>query len=270
VARLPLSTPVQSLSGRIALVTGAGRGIGRSLAHGLAQAGAVVVGISRSEAEVSAVADEIGARGGRAEARRCDVADEEQVAALMSWLGERFGRLDVLVNNAALRMIHVGSPTSYLTTVDELTIPDWDRMLAVNLRGPFLTCKLALPLLRLASRASVINISAGGGADGQPGRAPYCVSKFGLEALTQCVSAEWKADNIAVNSLAPGVSVLTDELKNELRRQNPSLRHARPDMMVPALLFLANARATDFTGHRIVAWEWLQSNGLGGWEHWTA
>ena len=259
-----------SLHDSVALVTGAGRGIGRALALGLAEAGATVVAVSRSEAEVAAVAEEARAFGGQAEARPCDVADEGQVTALLGWLGERFGRLDVLVNNAALRMIHVGDPTSYLTSVEELAIEEWDRMLAVNLRGPFLTCKLALSLLRQAGRASVINISAGGGADGQPGRTPYCVSKFGLEALTQCLAAEWKDDNIAVNSLAPGVSVLTDELKIELRRHNPTLRHARPEMMVPPLLFLANAQATEFTGRRVVAWEWLQSNGLGEWEQWAA
>jgi len=188
----------------------------------------------------------------------------------MSWIGERFSRLDVLVNNAALRMIHVGAPDSYFTTVDELTVPEWDRMLAVNLRGPFLTSKLALPLLRAAGAASIVNISAGGGAEGQPGRTPYCVSKFGLEALTQCLAAEWKADNIAVNSLAPGVSVLTDDLKLELRRSNPGLKHAQPEMMVPPLLFLATASAAEFTGWRIVAWDWLEANGQGGWERWAA
>lgn len=188
----------------------------------------------------------------------------------MDWLGEGFGRLDVLVNNAALRMIHVGDPTSYLTPVEELTIPEWDRMLGVNLRGPFLTCKLALPLLRAAGRANIVNISAGGGADGQPGRTPYCVSKFGLEALTQCLAAEWKTDDIAVNSLAPGVSVFTDQLKIELRRKNPELRHAKPEMMVPPALFLAQVAAAEFTGQRVVAWDWLDTQGQGGWDRWAA
>lgn len=269
MARLPLSAD-KSLDGRVALVTGAGRGIGRALAVGLARAGAAVVCVSRTESEVAGAAEDIRSEGGLAEARSCDVADEAQVSSLMDWIGKRFGRLDVLVNNAALRMIHVGDPASYTTIIEQLTIPEWDRMLAVNLRGPFLTCKLGLPLLRKSGSASVINISAGGGAEGQPGRAPYCVSKFGLEALTQCLAAEWRADNIAANSLAPGVSVMTDELKIELRRKNPHLRHARPEMMVPAALFLANVRAHQLTGRRIVAWDWLRDNGLGGWERWAA
>jgi 3-oxoacyl-[acyl-carrier protein] reductase len=258
------------LHDRVALVTGAGRGIGRALAMGLAENGATVIAVSRSEAQVAAVADEIRDHGGSAEARRCDVADQAEVGALMEWIGQHSGHLDVLVNNAALRMIHVGSPTSYLTSVEELTIEEWDRMLAVNLRGPFLTSKLAQPLLRRAGSASLINISAGGGAEGQAGRAPYCVSKFGLEALTQCLAAEWKADNIAVNSLAPGVSVFTDELKVELRRQNPARRHARPEVMVPPLLFLAGVQAQELTGQRIVAWDWLETHSMGGWERWDA
>lgn len=251
-------------------MTGAGRGIGRALAFGLAEAGATVVGVARTEQQVAAVAKDIRAGGGQAEARRCDVAAEADVAGLMGWLADRFGKLDVLVNNAGLRMIHVGSHASYLTPVEELTVEEWDRMLAVNLRGPFLTCRLALTLLRQSGSASVINVSAGGGAEGQPGRTPYCVSKFGLEALTQCLAAEWKADNIAVNSLAPGVSVLTDELKVELKRKNPSLQHARPEVMTPPVLFLAQIRAADFTGRRVIAWDWLQSRGLGGWERWAA
>jgi NAD(P)-dependent dehydrogenase (short-subunit alcohol dehydrogenase family) len=265
-----LSLTDTPLAGRVALVTGAGRGIGRALALALADAGATVVAVSRTEDQVAAVAKEVRCRGGQAEARRCDVADDGQVAALMDFVGQRFGKLDVLVNNAGLRMIHVGSPTSYLTSVEELTIAEWDAMLAVNLRGPFLTCKLALPLLRQAGAASVVNISAGGGAEGQPGRTPYCVSKFGLEALTQCLAAEWRADDIAVNSLAPGVSVLTDELKLEMRRRDPSLKHARPEMMAPPALFLAQAKAADFSGRRVVAWDWLREHDMGGWERWAA
>ncbi|MGH2520591.1 MAG: SDR family NAD(P)-dependent oxidoreductase, partial [Chloroflexota bacterium] len=267
----PLTGPAETpLRDRVALVTGAGRGIGRALALGLADAGARVIGVARTEAEVTAVANDIRSRGGQAEARRCDVANAGEVGELMNWVDQQFGQLDVMVNNAALRMIHVGSPTSYFTPAEELTIEEWDRMLAVNLRGPFLTSKLALPLLRKAGSASVINISSGGGTSAQAGRTPYCVSKFGLEALTQCLAAEWQADNIAVNSLAPGVSVLTDAIKLDMRRENPSLRHARPEMMVPPLLFLAQAQAAQITGQRIVAWEWLQTHGLGAWDRWAA
>jgi 3-oxoacyl-[acyl-carrier protein] reductase len=252
---------IPELKDRVAVITGAGRGIGPALASAFAAEGAQVVAVSCTKAEL----ESLGVPN-----RVCNVADAGQVTDLADWLEQQHGRVDVLVNNGGLRMIHVGSRGGYKTSVEELPIEDWDRMLAVNLRGPFLTCKLLLPLLRRAGRASVINISAGGGAAGEPGRAPYCASKFGLEALTQCLAAEWRPYNIAVNSLAPGVSVLTDEIKREMRRKDPSLKHASPDMMAPPALFLAQQDASGVTGQRIVAWDWLREHDLGGWERWLA
>lgn len=258
-----------SLAGRVAVVTGAGRGIGRALTLGLAAEGARVIGISRTQGELEEVITHAGGRG-QVAARVCDVADAAAVSELASWLETRYGKVDILVNNAALRMIHVGSQSGYRVPVEDLSVEDWDRMLAVNLRGPFLMCKLLLPLLRRAGAASVINISAGGGAAGEAGRAPYCASKFGLEALTQSLAIEWRADNIAVNTLSPGVSVLTDPIKVDMRRANPGLRHALPEAMTPPLIWLAQQQASDMTGQRIVAWQWLREHDQGGWERWAA
>ena len=255
---------------RTCLVTGAGRGIGRALAIGLAAHGAEVVAVSRTLPEVEAVAREIRQAHGAAQARGCDVASEEAVSALAAWLEQQYGRLDVLVNNAGLRMIHIGDPTSYVTPVLELAVAEWDRMLAVNLRGPFLTCRLLGPLLQRPDRASVINVSAGGGLRGEAGRAPYCASKFGLEGLTQSLAAEWRPLNIAANTLSPGVSILTDAIKLELRKENPILRYARPEMMVPPAVFLAQQDATGVTGRHVNAFEWVQEHGLGGWDQWAA
>jgi 3-oxoacyl-[acyl-carrier protein] reductase len=258
------------LAGRVALVTGAGRGIGRALAVGFAAEGAAIVAVSRTADEVQAVAREIRRAGGAAEACVCDVASEDAVRALAEWLAQQYGRLDVLVNNAGLRMIHVGDPTSYVTPVLELTVEEWDRMLAVNLRGPFLTCRLLGPLLQRPGRASVINVSSGGGLRGEAGRAPYCASKFGLEGLTQSLAAEWRPLNIAVNTLSPGVSILTDPIKLELRKENPALRYARPEMMVPPAVFLAQQDAAGVSGRQVNAFEWVQEHALGGWERWEA
>jgi len=252
-----------TLAGKVAVVTGAGRGIGRALAEGLASEGLQVIGISRTARELDTV-------NGLAAPRVCDVADEAAVAQLAVWLEQQYGRVDVLVNNAGLRMIHVGSRAGYRVPVEDLPVEDWDRMIAVNLRGPFLMCKLLLQLLRKAGAASVVNISAGGGAQGEPGRAPYCASKFGVEALTQSLAAEWRDDNIAVNSLSPGMSVLTDAIKVRMRQANPELRHARPEAMVPPLIWLVQQPAADVTGQRIVAWDWLRDHGQGGWERWAA
>jgi NAD(P)-dependent dehydrogenase (short-subunit alcohol dehydrogenase family) len=260
----------EELRGRVAVVTGAGRGIGRALAVGLAAHGAHVVAVSRTASEVAAVADEIRARGGQAESRRCDVASEAEVRALADWISGQFGQLHVLVNNAALRMIHVGDPTSYQTAVLDLTVEEWDRMLAVNLRGPFLMSKLLAPILQATGRGSIVNISAGAGKRGEAGRAPYAASKFGLEGLTQSLALEWQPLNIAVNTLSPGVSILTDALKLDLRATNPSLRYARPEVMVPPTIFLAQQDGQGVTGQHVDAWQWVQQQGLGGWDQWEA
>ena len=91
-----------------------------------------------------------------------------------------------------------------------------------------------------------------------------------MEALTQSLAAEWRDDNIAVNSLSPGMSVLTDAIKVRMRQANPELRHARPEAMVPPLIWLVQQPAADVTGQRIVAWDWLRDHGQGGWERWAA
>jgi NAD(P)-dependent dehydrogenase (short-subunit alcohol dehydrogenase family) len=119
-------------------------------------------------------------------------------------------------------MIHLGKRDSYLVSFSEITIEDWDKMVATNLRGPFLVVKICLPLLVKAGAASIINISAGGGKRGMAGRVPYCASKFGLEGLTQSLAEEFRSLNIAVNSLSPGrLSILTDAVKRDELKKNP-------------------------------------------------
>jgi NAD(P)-dependent dehydrogenase (short-subunit alcohol dehydrogenase family) len=266
---------MSDVGGLVALITGAGRGIGRALALCFAEAGAQVIGVARTPADLEQVEADIRARGGTAWMRVCDVSAVAAVAALREEIEARHGRLDVLVNNAGLRMLHVGQTTSYpyRTDVVDLAIDDWDRMLAVNLRGPFLTCKLLASLLFAAGRASVINISSGGGKTGMGGRAPYCASKFGLEGLSQSLAEEWRPHNVAVNTLSPGVSVLTDDLKLDADRGDPRpRRHARPELLVPPCLYLArqDVQAGGLTGARLEAFEWVQQAGLGGWERWDA
>lgn len=260
----------EALAGRVVLITGAGRGIGRALALGFATAGAEVIGVARTGADLEAVSDTIRTSGGQAHTMTVDVSSEADVQRLQRWIRDRFGRLDVLVNNAALRMIHVGDPHRYTKPLLDLRVEDWDRMLAVNLRGPFLMCRILGELLQAPGRASMINVSAGAGVRGQAGRTPYSVSKFGLEGLTQCLAAEWHELNIAVNSLSPGVSVFTDALKLEPDQRGPDRPYARPELLVPPAVFLAQQDARSLTGARIEAFAWVQEHGLGGWERWAA
>lgn len=259
------------LDGKIALITGAGRGIGEALALGFAKEGAHVIVVSRTPAEIEATAREARAAGGRALAIRADVSNADDVQRMADQVSQRFGRLDVLINNAALRMNQLGKKDSYTIPFANLTIADWDAAINVNLRGPFLCIKACLPLMREGGSGSIINISAGGGKRGMAGRVPYCASKFGLEALTQCLALEFQADDIAVNSLSPGKhSVLTDQEKINQLEGNAELIFMRPQIMVPPALFLALQNGRGTTGKHIEALQWVDQNNFGGIENWRA
>jgi 3-oxoacyl-[acyl-carrier protein] reductase len=259
------------LAGKIALVTGAGRGIGKAIALAFARDGADIVAVSRTKEEIDATAHEAKALGREALAIPADVSRDVDVAMLAAAVEQRFGRLDVLVNNAALRMIHLGKRDSYLIPLEALSIEDWDRTIAVNLRGSFLCAKLFLPLLKKAGAASIINISAGGGKRGMPGRLPYCASKFGLEGLTQSLAAELKSFNIAVNSLSPGaISILTDREKIDELKKNPDQLFMRPEIMAAPALFLARQDGGGLTGAHVEALQWIRDNGFGDIEDWKA
>jgi len=257
------------LDGKIALITGAGRGIGKALAIGFARAGAHVVLVSRTLTEIEATARESEAFGNQALVVRADVSQPNDVRRMAEILANRFGRLDILINNAALRMNQLGDRSSYYIPFVNLTLEDWDSAINVNLRGPFLCIKECLPLLRDRASGSIINISAGAGKKGIAGRVPYCASKFGVEALTQCLALEFQSYNIAVNSLSPGKhSILTDPEKLIQLKDNPGLLYLRPEIMVPPALFLARQNGLGVTGQHLEATEWISQNNRGTIEDW--
>ena len=257
------------LNGKVAVITGAGRGIGKAIAIGFAREGAEIVAVSRTLSEIEETAREVIAVGSGAFAVQADVSRLEDVHSVAEQVQNRFGRLDILVNNAALRMNHLGKRDSYTIRFTELTIEDWDSAINVNLRGPFLCIRELLPLIRKSGSGSIINISAGGGKRGMAGRVPYCASKFGLEGLTQSLALEFGPFKIAVNSLSPGKhSVLTDEEKRQQIKENPDVVFMRPEMMVPAAVFLALQNGFGITGQHIEALEWLAQNGSGEIEQW--
>lgn len=256
-------------NGKIVLVTGAGRGIGKAIALGFAKAGAHVVAVSRTQNEIEATVREAETGNRKSLAIKADISQPQDVQRMKDEVRKRFGRLDVLVNNAALRMNQLGRKDSYFIPFTELSLDDWDAAMSVNLRGPFLCIKECLPLIRNSGAGSIINISAGGGKKGIAGRVPYCASKFGLEGLTQCLALEFKPYDIAVNSLSPGkYSVLTDQEKLDQLKANPDLIFMRPDMMVPPALFLAAQNSRGTSGQHIEAYQWLMQNNHGGVEDW--
>ncbi|HMA80581.1 MAG TPA: SDR family oxidoreductase, partial [Candidatus Binatia bacterium] len=200
---------------------------------------------------------------------KADISQPQDVQRMTDEVRKRFGRLDILVNNAALRMNQLGRKDSYFIPFTKLSLDDWDAAMSVNLRGPFLCIKECLPLIRNSGAGSIINISAGGGKKGIAGRVPYCASKFGLEGLTQCLALEFKPYDIAVNSLSPGkYSVLTDQEKLDQLKANPDLIFMRPDMMVPPTLFLAAQNGGGTSGQHIEAYQWITQNNHGRVEDW--
>jgi len=256
-------------NGKIVLVTGAGRGIGKAIALGFAKAGAHVVAVARTQNEIEATVREAETGNRKSLAIKADISQPQDVQRMTDEVRKRFGRLDVLVNNAALRMNWLGRKDSYFIPFTELSLDDWDAAMSVNLRGPFLCIKECLPLIRNSGAGSIINISAGGGKKGIAGRVPYCASKFGLEGLTQCLALEFKPYDIAVNSLSPGkYSVLTDQEKLDQLKANPDLIFMRPDMMVPPALFLASQNSRGTSGQHIEAFQWIAQNSHGGVEDW--
>lgn len=190
---------MKSLKNQVALVTGGGRGIGAATAAALARKGAHAIVASRTEAELSATIARLHDVGLSASALALDVADETAVETAFGAIAAEFGRLDILVNNAA--MLLSGS-------FADMALSDWDRVMAVNLRGAMLCALRAFRLMReQQSGGAIVNVSSLGGVPGTekfPGYAAYTVSKFALTGLTEALAAEGKDRNIRVNGVAPG------------------------------------------------------------------
>ncbi len=226
----------------IALITGGGRGIGAATAEALARKGAHVIVASRTEAELIATVTRLRAAGLGASWQVLDVADDAAVDAAFDRIAAEFGRLDMLVNNAAI--IASGA-------FAEMTMADWDRLMAVNLRGAVLCARRAFRLMRERG-GSIVNVSSLGGVPGTekfPGYAAYTVSKFALTGLTEALAVEGKACNIRVNGVAPG-AVDTDML----RKAAPHLRtRTTPADVAKVIAFLCDtAESGCMTGATLV------------------
>jgi NAD(P)-dependent dehydrogenase (short-subunit alcohol dehydrogenase family) len=184
------------LSGKVSIVTGGGRGIGRAIALGYAAEGAAVVVSGTNEQNLAEVAGLINQGGGRSLACAADVADESAVKNLVSKTLAEFGRLDILVNNAG-----IAGPTSPIVQLDA---DEWERTIAVNLTGAFLCTKHALPPMIEQLSGRIINITSVGGLKGYALRSPYSASKWGMLGLTKTTALEVGRYNITANAIAPG------------------------------------------------------------------
>ena len=226
------------LSGRAAIVTGAGRGIGRATAITLAREGAWVVLAARTGSDLEWVKAQIeqeagSTRGGRPStlAVPSDVADETAVRDLVRSAAETYGRLDILVNNAG---IAVKRPLA------ETTTQEWDRVMAVNARGPFLLCREAMPLLKESGWGYIINIASVVGKKGYAGQGAYTASKHALMGLTKVLAHEVKADGIRVHAICPG-GVATDMSALTRPDLDPTVLMS-PEDIADIILFLVTRR----------------------------
>jgi len=234
-----------SLKDRVALVTGASQGIGRATSLALAQAGARVAAAARNADKLAEVVAEIAAAGGEGMAVKMDVADGEQVKSGFRQVIDKFGRLDILVNNAAI-------------TRDGLAVRmkqgDWDAVLRTNLTGAHLCAQQAMAVMMRARYGRIINVTSVVAETGNPGQANYVAAKAGLIGLTRALALEIASRNITVNAVAPGfiVSPMTDvlpkDVKDALLARLPLGRMGCDAEVAAVVVFLASEEAGYITG----------------------
>ena len=235
-----------SLEGQVALVTGSSRGIGAAIARRLAQAGAkIALNYNASIAAATEVMDSINADGGDAMMIAGDVADEFQVEQTIKAVITRFGRVDILINNAGIHRDRL---------LLRMTPADFDEVLQVNLRGAFLCTKYVMPHLIRQHYGRVVNMSSVVGLTGNPGQANYAAAKAGLIGFTKAVAREVASRNVTVNAVAPGyiatgmVEDLTDDQRSQILERIPMGRFGTSEDIAETILFLSSKGAGYLTG----------------------
>ncbi len=243
------------LDGRVAIITGGGHGIGKAYAVRLAAEGAKVVIAELDGDAASAVATELTAQGFDVFTVQTDVANEASVNNMAAQTITQFGRIDVLVNNAA---IFATVPMSR-SPFDEITIEEWDRMMSVNVKGTWLASRAVVPQMRKQAYGKIINVSSSTALKGSPSRIHYVTSKAGILGFTKTLANEVGKDGICVNCVAPG-STLSEENPNDdilkMRAQAANARALKrvqtPDDLTGAVVFFASADSDFITGQTLV------------------
>jgi NAD(P)-dependent dehydrogenase (short-subunit alcohol dehydrogenase family) len=231
------------LAGKVAMITGGGRGIGRAIALSFAAEGASVVVSGRTSSEIKEVAREVEKQGRKSLALQADVSREEDVKNMIGETVKVFERVDILVNNAATNLPY--------RNVTDLTLAEWNRVLEVNLTGPFLCCRAVLPTMIRQRSGKIINISSIGGRYGAAGRSPYRSSKAALLQFTYCLAAEVKQYGIDVNAICPGPT--ETRMMKDIARGSLFPALIRPEEIAEVVLFLASQHSSAITGTAIDA-----------------
>jgi NAD(P)-dependent dehydrogenase (short-subunit alcohol dehydrogenase family) len=215
------------LTGQVALVTGAGRGIGRAMSLALGAAGAHVIVAARTRLEIEAVARAINQAGGAASAWPVDLSSEARIGALFDFIREQFGRLDVLINNAGIGLFG---------PIIEFAAADLDRLYTINVRGTFLCCQQALQLMIPQNGGYIINIASVVGFKGYPGQAGYGISKHGVMGLTKSLAVEAQPYGIRVSVISPGG--VNTEMIGEARPDLDRSMLLQPEDIAQTVMFL--------------------------------
>jgi NAD(P)-dependent dehydrogenase (short-subunit alcohol dehydrogenase family) len=240
------------LTDKIALITGASRGIGEAIAMTLAEYGAYCILTSRKIEGLQAVADKIVESGGKAEAIACHAGRVDQIKDLYKQVGDKFGKLDILVNNAATN--------PYFGEMIGAEEWAWDKTLEVNLKGPFFMIQQAAKLMEKSGGGAIVNTASIAGMRPGPMQGIYSITKAGLISMTKAYAKELAGKNIRVNALLPGLTdtkfsealLTTDWIYNAAMEHIPLKRHAEPSEMAGAVLYLVSDASSYTTGTYII------------------
>ena len=240
------------LKDKVTIITGAGQGIGAAYARRLAEEGAIVVVAEIDEDKGRAVAGEINAKGYEAYALKTDVSDEQSTQALASMVMDKYGRIDVLINNAAI------FSTIRLKPAEEISVEEWDRLMSVNLRGVFLCSKAVIPHMKSQRRGKIINISSATVFMGKPYYIHYVTSKAGVIGFTRALARELGDFNIRVNCVTPGYTetevprgTTTPEQKEAIINHQCIKRIGVPEDLFGVILFLASDESDFMSGQTV-------------------
>jgi NAD(P)-dependent dehydrogenase (short-subunit alcohol dehydrogenase family) len=242
-----------SFEGKVTFVTGAASGIGRAAALAFARAGASVVAADLAEEANQQTAHLIEQSGGRAVAVRCDVTRSEDVQSALQKAVDTFGRLDIAFNNAGIEQ--------QIKPAAETTEEEWDRIIAINLRGVFLCLKYEIPLMLKQGGGAIVNTSSGAGVKGFGGGVAYAASKFGVVGLSKSAALDYAPSNIRINAICPGITDTammqrfsggTAEGRAAVIEQEPIGRMGTPEEIAAAVVWLCSDAARFVVGHALV------------------
>ena len=243
------SNEEKKLGGKVALVTGGSRAIGKAIAMAYARQGAGVFVCARGEADLNRAVHEIRSAGGEAHGRTGDVGDAGHAKAIVKAARDHFGKVDVLVNNA--------SALGPRVPIAQYPVPAWEEVVRVNLTGAFLMSQEVLKIMMPQRQGAIINVSSGVGRVGRARWGAYAASKFGVEGLTQVLADEVREFGIRVNTVNPGPT--RTEMRALAYPEEDPLTLPTPDHVVPVFVYLASDDSAAVTGQSLDAQEWLKS-----------